>query len=101
MDGRGEGQMAISLRNTGRIRSITAHGRSVDSLLIVAMLAHVDLEFFRGAAAFPPVVPVAQAVGGFAAGEGEAAARGELDVEESKERAAELREGKRLMCREK
>ena len=57
------------------------------------MAAHVDFEFFGGSAAFPPVVAVAEAVDGFAAGAGESPARGEFDVEESEERSAELGEG--------
>jgi hypothetical protein len=61
--------------------------------LIVAVLAHIDFEFFGGAAALPAVVAVAEAEGGFAAGDGESAARRKLDVEESEERAAELGEG--------
>lgn len=69
--------------------------------LIVAAVAHVDFEFFGGAAAFPPVVTVAEAEGGFAAGVSESAARGKFKVEESEQGAAELREGEGSLRGEK
>src|ERR1700733_4968716 len=50
---------------------------------VAVLLAHVDCELARGAAALPAVVLVAQAEVALAGGRGEAAARGEFDVDES------------------
>ena len=59
---------------------------------LAVLLAHVDLELACGAAALPAVVVVAHAEVSLAESEGEAAARGELDVEEAAEGAGELEE---------
>ena len=59
---------------------------------LAVLFAHVDLELAGGAAALPAVVVVAEAEVLLAESEGEAAARGELDVEEAAEGAGELEE---------
>jgi len=65
--------------------AVKAHG--------TALFAHVDLEFAGGTATLPAVVAIAHPVHRFADGEGDASTGGQAHVENSRERATQLREG--------